>query len=314
MDKKYKNSYSFNPLWGEIVSKFDDGVLETFEFTKNNQTFSFQYIRRDIADSIFSLEKEKYFDIITPFDYGGFYYTDEAVLKKGLLVFEKKCKKENIISSFFRFNPIIIQNYEIIQNYIDVIKLQEHIVIDLQNEYTDEFSKRKKRNIKKAKKEDYEFIIDDNIDNFYKVYIESMDRLDAHKYFKFDKAILYDLCYFGKIFSIKYKNKIVTSLFIIEDDKNIYYFLGGTLSDYLRFGFNSLLFELVSDYYSSSKKLFFLGGGKDGLYQYKSEFSTSRVPFYIGKKIYNQEIYDELVLKTKNQENDFFPKYRKKTI
>lgn len=309
-----KDNYSFNSLWGNIVTGFDKGVYESFELYNGDESFYFQYIKRDIADEIPTLERNSYFDIITPFDYGGFYYTSEEILEKGLLAFEQRCKEDGIVSAFLRFNPMLEQNYQIIKKYMECIKLQEHIVIDLQNDYRKNFSKRKIRNIQKAKKQKYKFIIDDNIDNFYSVYIDSMDRLDADKYFKFDKKVLEKLCDFGQIFSIYYDNKAVSSLFIIEDENEVYYFLGGTLSKYLSFGFNSLLFELVCDFYKAKKTLFFLGGGKDGLYQYKCEFSQTTRPFYIGKKVFDKEIYDRLTLQTKQQNNNFFPQYRKKTI
>ncbi len=141
-----------------------------------------------------------------------------------------------------------------------------------------------------------------------------MDRLNADAYFKFDKKVLEQQSDFGQIFSIYYDEKVVSSLFIIEDENEIYYVLGGTLSKYLTFGINSLLFELVCDFYKGKKALFFLGGGKDGLYKYKSEFSQPSRPIYIGEKIFDKEIYDKLTIKTNQQNYNFFPQYRKKTI
>jgi len=309
-----RDSYSLDPLWGKVVSSFDIGIFEYFEFRQENEIFYFQYIKRDISNELSFLEENKYFDIITPFDYGGFYYTSEEILEKALKEFDKKCIKENIISGFFRFNPLLKQNYNLIAKYIAIIQLQDHIVINLENDYKSHYSANKRRDITKQRKYDYELIENDSIDNFYKVYIESMNRINTNEYFLFDKQILSNLLNNGKIFSIKFDNTIVNSVFIIEDRFNIYYFLSGGLTDYLKYGFNSLLLDLVADYYSQAKTKFLLGGGKDGLYKFKKRFSNNTTSFHIGKKIFNKEVYDKITEKANKKDNNFFPKYRNKII
>lgn len=306
--------YSLNKEWGTIVSQLDNGELNFFSFSENQESVYFQYVKRDISKELTFLEEGKYYDIITPFDYGAFYYTSETILKKALQHFLCKCNEENIISAFFRFNPMINQNYEILNQYIDIISLQEHIVIDLNKEYQKEFSKRKKRNIKKAKQYSYRFVVDDCFHNFYNLYIETMLRVESSQYFQFSKDALKQLIPFGKIFSIQFENRVVSSVFIIEDDETIFYFLGGTKREYLNFGFNSLLFDLVCEYYLGEKKFFFLGGGNESLYQFKKEFSSQTKQFYIGKKIFNHELYTQLVKQTKREENSFFPQYREKIV
>lgn len=307
-------SYEFN--WAQIVSSFENATPQYIEVSNNEGDFAyFQYLKRDISKEIKELEKNKYFDIITPFDYGAFYYTNKEILEKLLKEFCKRCINENIISAFFRFNPLIKQDWNIINKYIDVKPIQEHIYIDLNEEYLNNFSKRKLRNIKKAQSLNPEFITNTNIEDFYNIYIDSMQRINATNYFLFSKESLKKLhINFGRIFSLKYKNKVVTAIFIIEDSKNVYYFLGGTLKEFLPFGFNSLLFKLVCDYYKGHKNLFFLGGGKDGLYKFKEEFSKDKKTFYIGNKVFDKNLYDKLTKRTKRTNNQFFPKYREKTI
>lgn len=306
--------YSLNKEWGTIVSQLDNGELNFFSFSENQESAYFQYVKRDISKELTFLEEGKYYDIITPFDYGAFYYTSETILKKALQHFLGKCNEENIISGFFRFNPMINQNYEILNQYIDIIALQKHIVIDLIQEYQKDFSKRKIRNINKAKQYQYQFIIDDSIESFYDIYLETMNRVESSQYFLFSKDTLEQLIRFGKIFSIQFEDRVVSSLFIIEDQETVFYFLGGTRSMYLNFGLNSLLFDLVCKYYLNQKKYFFLGGGHPNLYQFKKEFSSKTQQFYIGKKIFNNELYEKLVRDTKREDNNFFPQYREKIV
>lgn len=309
-----KKHYSFNPIWATKVAAFEHGEFCHYSLEDGNDRCYFQYIKRDIADELPFLPKGQWFDIVTPFDYGGIYYTNKVLLEKFLKAFEIKCQNEHIVSGFFRFNPLLQHDYSMLEHYIDVIKLQEHIFINLKTDYHKEFSKRKQRNIKKAAQYDYTFLESDTVENFYPIYLESMQRVKSSAYFKFDIHILKHLLTFGKIFSIRFEETTVSTLFIIEEDETIYYFLGGTASAYLDYGFNSLLFDLVCSYYALNKKIFFLGGGKNGLYQYKKEFSHQSVPFYIGKKIFNKNMYNELVTLAQRSDNDFFPAYRKKVI
>ena len=62
-------------------------------------------------------------------------------------------------------------------------------------------------------------------------------------------------------------------------------------------------------------KTFYLGGGvgsgEDSLFKFKRAFYKGKLNhFYIGKKIYNQRKYDELVTMREPEESNYFPKYR----
>ena len=59
-------------------------------------------------------------------------------------------------------------------------------------------------------------------------------------------------------------------------------------------------------------KKYNLGGGlkdNDNLYKYKATFSNQTTPRCIYKRIFNKEVYDELVKDTQKDSN-FFPAYR----
>ena len=60
-----------------------------------------------------------------------------------------------------------------------------------------------------------------------------------------------------------------------------------------------------------------VGAGQDGLYQFKKGFNKGEdTEFYIGKKIFDKDMYEGLVDirvrndKEYNKETEFFPKYR----
>ncbi len=54
-----------------------------------------------------------------------------------------------------------------------------------------------------------------------------------------------------------------------------------------------------------------VGSGEDSLFRFKKSFFKGELNhFFIGKKIYNQEMYDELVGMRDVSETTFFPRYR----
>lgn len=307
-------SYSYSSDWANIVAAFDKGVARTFRFEENGEYCRFNYVLRDIANDIPNIAKNTYFDIVTPFDYGAFEYSDERILDKAMICFEQTCQEDGVVSGFFRFNPVIAQNYGILGKHLQLNKVQEHVFIDLRGDFEQHFSKRKVRNIRKAQKLKLQFCNSQQIDDFYEVYVATMERIGAAQYYYFGREILSEVMPYCRVFTLRHHNEIASSILVIEDVDDVYYFLGGTDQKYLTSGCNSLLFAEVCRYYKGVKNIFYLGGGKNGLHTFKQEFSPQRLPFYVGKKVFSKNVYDELVACSQNYDNDFFPQYREKVI
>jgi len=98
-----------------------------------------------------------------------------------------------------------------------------------------------------------------------------------------------------------------------------HYYLGGTLYQMRKLEpFSLLLYRAAIGLKSKGFKLFNLGGGlsqNDSLFQYKAKFSKLKAKYYIGKNIFNKEIYQYLTLLRSAQEPQFngeqyFPAYR----
>jgi len=99
--------FDFN--WAKIVAKFDNGVPCYFEYKAGNERFYYQYIKRDIANELIFLEKNRYFDIITPFDYGGFYPPCKS--------WARDCCRSQITSSPY-FTHIHDNSFGIVYNHV----------------------------------------------------------------------------------------------------------------------------------------------------------------------------------------------------
>ena len=99
----------------------------------NNAKIAYVMFQRDIAkENCFQgkIEKNHYFDWTSPYGYGGPVWegniTDQFLYKfKGELM--KYCKKNNIITQFFRYNPLLKNN--ILKGVTEDKKIKETVEI-----------------------------------------------------------------------------------------------------------------------------------------------------------------------------------------
>lgn len=283
---------------------------------------------RDIKDKTFK-------DVITPYGYGGPLCkscNDTKVLTKFWELADKWYRKNNIVSEFVRFN--LKGNHT---NYSgELTKTLLNVKGEIKKTEEDQwtaFSTKVRNNYRKAKQHDLTFkiykgntITDSVIENFHKVYIETMSRNNAKKIYYFPKH------YFEQIiranldsFAIakSYKNNIVASVELIIINKDtLYAFLGGTRATYFECRPNDYLrVEILKWAVKNNKKYYVLGGGitnGDGLYKSKKVFfpKDDDAIFYTGRKIINKEIYDSLsepiISATEfNEACNYFPAYRR---
>ncbi len=306
-------NYCFDLKWIKIVSEFEDkGVAYYFSLQEGEDYCFYSFIKREIQ----AIEDIVYYDIISPFDYGGMVYSDNKLLEKFFRQFNHYCKKENIVSEFIRFCPSHTFNMDIINKYMHVSKVNDLIYIDLTNDFYQQYNKGRKSDINTIKKINYNIQTVDII-SFYTLYCETMNRNKANEYFYFNinslKKILDNS--FGRIFGIFIEGKLLSSIFIIDYNDISYYFLSSSSSNQLSLSANAmLLHEVANILKEEKKKMFFLGGGREGVYNFKKYFSKERIAYYIGCKIHNNKIYKELVDSTNREGNDFFPQYREKII
>ena len=122
-------------------------------------------------------------------------------------------------------------------------------------------------------------------------------------------------------FCVYKDGKVISTELVLCSKKYAYSFLGGSLSEYYEFRPNDFLKnEILKWCNRMGFEKFILGGGyhrDDGIYKYKKGFTSDPdVPFYIGKYIFNIEIYNKAVEIRACEDAEFdrktcyFPTYR----
>ncbi|MBM7702308.1 GNAT family N-acetyltransferase [Metabacillus iocasae] len=338
-DKIAKSFSNFDVYYlSDYVKAFKshgDGEPALFYYEDQNIRAMNVVMKRDISlDKRFTgkIPPNTYFDISTPYGYGGF-LIEGRITEDSLRNLNNKyiylCEKQGIVCEFVRFHPVL-NNVEDLKGIYDISTRGKTITVNLysRDRVWDNFTSKNRNMIRKAKKSGVEIYWGRDpklFDQFITLYNATMDKDNAKDYYYFKKdfydSILNDLKYNSIIFYGIYEGKIISMSMILYSNEQLHYHLSASDREYQYLApTNLLLFEVACWGCMNGFKTFHLGGGlgskEDSLFNFKKVFNkNSDSHFSMGRKIFNQEKYDELIkIRNSNKlytlENDFFPKYR----
>ncbi len=320
----------FDKNYGKLYEKADNGKAQIFEFENEYGKISNQFLIREIPEKI---DRKTYYDLITPYGYGGPIIENLTGNKEKLISefeneFSKYAKENNIVSEFVRFHPII-KNYEDFGKMYNSIYMRKTLGTNIEK-YDDpvqaEFSKSSRKTIRQILKQGVTYRIienPENLDEFKRIYYLNMERKSAEEYYFFDdnyfNLILKNFKNNIILAQSIYENKVIASGLYFICNGIIHVHLSGTDTKYLYLSpayilkYGTVLWAKEHNY-----KLIHYGGGlsnseEDSLYIFKRKFAQNTdFDFYIGKKIWNEEIYNKLCdMKNIDKNESFFPAYRK---
>ena len=331
--------------WDSVVRSFKEydaywlsGYVKAFQIHGDGEPLLFFYedsdvrginvaMKRDIAnDPNFSglINKGEYYDFATPYGYGGWIIEGDNTEN----LFENYAswlKKNKIISEFVRFHPML-QNQDRCSDFYEIIQLGEVVHMDLSSPeliWKNIISKNRNM-IRKATKNDiriYNGRFPQIYDKFRKIYNATMDKDDADDYYYFKEefyaSVLNDLPYNAQVFWAEKDNVVIAASIMLATNNMMNYHLSGSLKAYSSLApTNLLLYEAALWGNANGYKTLYLGGGvgsgEDSLLKFKRAFYKEPLNhFYIGKAIYDNEKYEELLQLREDIDNqNFFPKYR----
>jgi FemAB family. len=327
---KYKDIY-FTYNYFKTFSNNGDGEPTLYYFECEDGCVAYPFMLREINTHTNDFDKHLY-DISSVYGYGGPLYKVnsnlESLLSKFQSHFDNYCLRRNIISQFDRFHPLL-ENQNFFMDYEDIIYNRKTITMDLSETKIvwENIHPKCKNMIRKAFKNNVVCIINDRketINDFIEIYHQSMKNKNANDYYFFDKKFFEEsqkLLNSELMICNAYVDDIVIcSILILVSDRYLHYYLSGTKHEYRNYQPNSaLLYEIAKWGSENGKEVFHLGGGvsseEDSLYKFKKSFNrqnNGERNFYIGKKIHNPHIYNQLcLLNGKKIESEFFPAYRK---
>lgn len=320
----------FDPKYAKLYENID-GKSDTFYFSCEYGSVQNTYILREIK---WKFENKTYYDIITPYGYGGPLITEcsdlENLMNSYREAFSRHCLENNIVCEFIRFH--LYDNVQVRENYYgEVVQVLDNVVVDTTKPYDEiwmKYEHKVRKNVKKAIGNELKILIENDLNHlgdFLDIYYKTMNRNNASKYYYFEKSYFEDI---AKLLPEKYcffyvlkDEKVIATELVLCSKQYAYSFLGGTNENFYAMRPNDFLKnEIIKWCNVTGRNKFILGGGYhkgDGIYCYKRSFtSDSDVPFYVGRYIFNSEAYDYFVSLRKKEEpalddnSMFFPLYR----
>ena len=273
------------------------------------------------------------YDSVTPYGYGGVLFEGDATeenRKAFWAGYLTVMHDENIVDNFVRYHPVL-KNAVPMKDISNVIDLGKTIAFDLTSpEVIWENIISKNRNmIRKAEKNGITIEHGkgmDLLDKFTEIYNATMDKDHAEEYYYFKRpfyeSIDRDLQDNYEMFYAMYEGRPIAMSIMIFANGRLNYHLSGSDIEYRNLApSNLLLYKAALWGYEQGCKTFHLGGGvgsgEDNLYKFKAAFNkNSDYQFSIGKEIFDQEKYDQLVAERASRddgfdrESRFFPLYR----
>ena len=291
--------------------------------------------KRDIARSsqfVDAIPTDTYYDIATPYGYGGFLIEGEnnqAAITKLNEVYTEYCISSGIISEFVRFHPLL-KNHMGLAPIYEIMEMGPTVYMDLSSrEIIESNIHRKTRNrIRKAKAGGVSVFTGNSeelLTLFQEMYNETMHRNNAKPYYFFEKSfydsLRTDMKDNALIFYAVCEGKIISMEILLHCRNWVHSHLQGMRYEYRPLAPGSLLtYEEALWGNERGMTKFHLGGGlgskEDSLYLHKSYFNmNSDSRFHIGRKVFDREKYELLQRLRGKEPSDilspgYFPAYR----
>ncbi|HZK04663.1 MAG TPA: GNAT family N-acetyltransferase [Actinomycetaceae bacterium] len=314
----------------EANESVEGGIATTFAFDGPEGRVDHAFILRPIPGRG---AREDLYDIISPYGFGGPRLFPAPGADPAALVaafgsrFAEFCESRGIVSEFVRFHPFETQA-ELFAGIYDVDLLRPTVYTDLTGEgvFEREFSKTARRRFRRNARSGVTTRIVEkprSLEEFKRVYRMTMDRNDANAFYRFEdeyfEALTTKMSDQVVVAEARYEGTTIAAELCLVGAGRIHSHLQGTDS---RFRDMSPAYSLAGAILEwgieKNMTLIHHGGGltnsrEDPLYLHKRSFGTGEADFYVGRRVWIPEHYEELCAAHGVDPSDtsFFPAYRR---
>lgn len=314
LPKEQQDVY-FTPEYYNLYEAYGDGEATCFVYEDGLQVALYPFMKNSVNKLGYELDDE-YFDIQGAYGYNGVVTNCKVAsfIADFWKAFDEYCQNEHIIAEFMRFHPLM-KNYEQGMGHFNLIHDRQTVYLDLTQSEVDIFAgfdKGTRQHIRKASKS-IEIRpaerTEENVEIFNRIYRENMEHVHSIPY------LFFSLDHFRNMFQMEE----IEFFIAYQDEKPIacysglvspvYYgnYLRASLTEYNKTGVNTLMYwSMIKSAKAHGCHYVHFGGGsssdpENSLLKYKMNFSRTLSEFWIGKKVHNQEIYDQVVSQWKEK-------------
>jgi hypothetical protein len=272
-----------------------------------------------------------YYDVTTPFGYGGPLIHkrggDEHAMETFRNAFDRWCAKNRVVSEFVRFHPLLDTELAM-QHHVACSPVGTTVWCRLdcsQEERFKTLSPPTRRNVRRALGSDLTFqqeSSDEAYESFAELFRQTRERRRSEgvhpfsdRYFRDVRELLGPM---QSLLSVRRGEKMIAAGLFLRSQEFVHYHLGGSDPEYLELRpTNLLFFEAMKWGCSLGCTALHLGGGheaNDDLFRFKAGFSPLRARFCIGKRVHDEEAYARATAAREARgpvaRAGFFPAYR----
>jgi hypothetical protein len=315
--------YDFYHLAG--YNQLDDSGSPCLLYFRNNTTaFAFPIILRPIKII------PNYYDITSVYGYAGPLANTENPDSDSIAAFQQVLIRffdvYSIVSVFSRLHPLFRGQENLLSGLGDIVDTNLTVCIDLklpETEQKKQYSHSLKNAVNRLRRKNltvFQAQTPADIDAFVEVYEENMKRVNATKQYFFPKEYFHQFIRTinATLLLASYDDKIICGSLFTECNGIVQPHLSATKNEYLHLSPLKYVWDCIR-ITAKEKNMNYLhlgggfGGKNDSLFGFKSQFSKQYCMFKTWRYIHNQEIYNQLVSKTYENdpsESSYFPLYR----
>ena len=327
-------SLSKSPQWDALYSLLDpqkkspfftSGYYRSFVEVEDGETLCFwgmqdednfllyPFIKKSINALGYDLNAQHY-DISGAYGYNGPMgkVSDQQFMGLFNTKLQAFLQNNSVVTEFVRYCPITgNRKYH---NYTQQLDVLDNVFIDLSQGldgvWNDSFEYRVRKTVRKGVSYDLitqffrgQEITKSLLEVFFEIYNSTMQRTKADDFYFFDFDFFYNLALNLQekllLLITYYQDTPISTELILLDGMLAFGFLGGTLSEYYQYKANTFQrWELLKYLEPIGIKKYSMGGGAsrgDGIYNFKMSFAKGcDNPFFIGKKIHNPAVYEQV--------------------
>lgn len=225
----------------------------------------------------------------------------------------------NAICEFIRCDPNQ-KNHVLLTSPFLVHFDRPTIVVDLTKSWAEiesGFSSQNNRNVTKARKSGLTVDVDQSQRawaSFAQIYQDEMVRKNGPSHLRFGEVFFEELPKDNgfTLFTIKSNEQVIGGFVAAHGASIAHHFLSAVQYDQWEKRPNNLLFsEVLHHFWKEGYRIFDFQGGREGVFQFKKNFSKLREEFFVARCIYDQRRFNDLVERFGQGNSLYFPPYRR---
>ena len=180
------------------------------------------------------------------------------------------------------------------------------MTLDPERLWRESYSKACRKNVNRAEREGVTVRAArdaDDIAEFHRIYIQTMERNEALDSYFFDlahfEAIFEELPAGARFALAEHDGRVVAATLYLHDADDVYSYLGGADHDFQQLRpTNAVVHDTIAWARAEGKRRLILGGGyrpDDGIFRFKASFSPLRATLELARRVHLPDDYEALV-------------------